>query len=156
MPFALIFQVVLLPQGELRDPGTRVCVLRRDRKSEQQKEDGMRWLHSKPLQCPAQSDQNPVLEDPPTQIRFPTKQLTKVGGSGKCGRISPLWNGLAELTNAFLLNRVELRKKEALSHEENKRESKVLIKDKGNLFHSALYCDLNLLEVRAKRAANSN
>ena len=26
----------------------------------------------------------------------------------------------------------------------------MLIKDKENLFHSALYCDLNLLEVRAK------
>lgn len=134
MPFALIFQVVLLPQGELRDPGTRVCVLRRDRKSEQQKEDGMRWLHSKPLQCPAQSDQNPVLEDPPTQIRFPTKQLTKVGGSGKCGRISPLWNGLAELTNAFLLNRVELRKKRLSRMKKTKEKAKCLSKIKEIFF----------------------
>lgn len=48
------------------------------------------------------------------------------------------------------------QEKEALSHKENKRESKVLIKDKGNLFHSALYCDVNLLEVRANRTANPN
>ena len=49
------------------------------------------------------------------------------------------------------LNRIKYTKER-----KNKRERKVLIKDKGNLFHSALYCDLNLLEVRAKRAANPN
>ena len=157
MPFALIFQVVLLPRGALRDPGTRVCVsVLRDRNSEQQKEDGTRWLHSKPLQCPAQSDQNPVLEDPPTQIRFPTKQLREVGGSGYYGRISPPMERAGPAYQCLPFEQSGTQKKEAFSHEENKRERKVLIKDKGNLFHSALYCDLNLLEVRAKRAANPN
>ncbi|XP_044779988.1 uncharacterized protein LOC123327640 [Bubalus bubalis] len=149
--------VVLLPRGALRDPGTRVCVsVLRDRNSEQQKEDGTRWLHSKPLQCPAQSDQNPVLEDPPTQIRFPTKQLREVGGSGNYGRISPPMERAGPAYQCLPFEQSGTQKKEAFSHEENKRERKVLIKDKGNLFHSALYCDLNLLEVRAKRAANPN
>lgn len=120
------------------------------------KEDGSRWLHFKPLQCPAQSDQNPVLEDPNTQIRSLTKQLTKVGGSGNYGRISPHGIGWP----AYQCSPFEqsgTQEKEALSHKENKRESKSTAnKDKGKSFHSALYCDVNLLEVRSNRTANPN
>lgn len=75
-----------------------------------------------------QPHQNPVLEDLPTQIRFPTA-TTKVGGSENCGRLSPLWNEPVELINAGLFIRVELGKKQAGSCRKKKRESEPLIKE---------------------------
>lgn len=49
-----------------------------------------------------------------------------------------------------------LEKQRLSCRKKTKRENELLIKDKGNLFHSALYCDLNLLEVRPKRATTPN
>ena len=157
MPFALIFQVVLLPQGELRDPGTCVCVC--VKKGQELRAAERRWHevasfqtsavpHSiRPKSCSGRSTHsNPV----------PNKTTDKSRWEWELWKDQPPLERACWAYQCLPFEQSGTQKKEALSHEENKRESKVLIKDKGNLFHSALYCDLNLLEVRAKRAANSN
>lgn len=68
---------------------------------------------------------------------------------------APYGMSLLVFINAGLLNRREPRKNwgyfAGIKQKEKVRESEPPIENKGNLSHSALYCDLNLLEVRPKR-----
>lgn len=156
MPFALIFQVVLLPRGVLRDPGTRVCVCV---KGQELRAAEGRWhevasfqtsampCSIRPKSCSGRSTHsNPV----------PNKTTDRSRWEWELWKDQPPMEWAGPAYQCLPFERSGTQKKEAFSHEENKRESKVLIKDKGSLLHSALYCDLNLLEVRAKRAANPN
>ena len=72
MPFAIIFQVVLFPQGKLRDPATCMYV---ETGRELRAAEGM-WHKVASFQAPRmppQSRQNPVLEDPPRSNPVPSK-----------------------------------------------------------------------------------
>lgn len=149
MPFGVIFQVVLFPQGELLG-----CMLRQEGNLGQQKEGGLRWLYWKPLgwphntpkSCPGWSVySNQVPDNNNDQSRWEWELW-----STPCGM------SLLIFTDACLLNRVELRKNRASCRRKTKRESEPLIKDKGDLSYSALYSDLNLLQARPTRYTSPN